>query len=171
MLDPHIGIDVAHDRGRTAVVVAGWAQHPTDGKVIAARLHLFDGTMVADQIEAVARQHAVTEVRLPGSGHCRAISGALQSVDVHEANAQDLADANGRLVDSLRRRLLRIPDPHPELTAAVQWAVVRPIGDGQVVDKRRSERDAAPLVALELAVWGLLTDPPSVACRRSTRTF
>ena len=28
MLDPHIGIDVAHDRGRTAVVAAGWAQHP-----------------------------------------------------------------------------------------------------------------------------------------------
>ena len=157
MLDPQIGIDVAHDRGRTAVVVAGWAQHPTGGKVIAARLHLFDGVMVADQIQALARQHGVTEVKLPGSGHCRAISGALTSVDVHEANAQDLADANGRLVDSLHRRLLRIPDPHPELTAAVQWAAVRPIGDGQVVDKRRSERDAAPLVALELAVWGLLT--------------
>ena len=74
---------------------------------------------------------------------------------------------NGRLVDSLRRRLLRIPDPHPALTAAVQWAATRPIGDGQVVDKRRSERDAAPMVALELAVWGC-SPMPSAACRRST---
>ena len=45
MLDPQIGIDVAHDLGPHAVVVAGWAQHPRYGTVIAARLHLFDGTM------------------------------------------------------------------------------------------------------------------------------
>ena len=139
-------------------MVAGWAQHPRDGRVLAAQLHLFDGVMVADEIEALAKRHGVVEVRLPGSGHCRAISGALHGVDVREATAQDLVDANGRLGDSLRRRLLRIPDPHLELTAAVQWAATRPIGDGQVVDKRRSERDAAPMVALELAVWGVLTD-------------
>jgi hypothetical protein len=158
MDSPQIGIDVAHDRGRTAVVVAGWAQHPRDGKVIAATLHLYDGVTVAHRVESLAAQLRVTDVTVPGSGHCRAISSTLHTVNIHEATAQDLADANGRLIDTLRQRLLRIPDPHPELTAAVQWAAVRPIGDGQVVDKRRSERDAAPMVALELAVWGLLTE-------------
>ena len=110
MLDAKIGIDVAHDRGRTAVAVAGWAQHPRDGRVIAAELHLFDGVMVADQIEVLASQRGVVDVRVPGSGHCRAISGALHRVNLYEASAQDLADARGRLVDCLRRRMLGIPD-------------------------------------------------------------
>jgi hypothetical protein len=61
-----------------------------------------------------------------------------------------------------RGRRLKVLNPHPDLTAAVQHAKVRPVVEGQALDKRGAERDLAPLAALELAVWLLMSRMLSV---------
>jgi hypothetical protein len=79
---------------------------------------------------------------------------------VHEASAADMADAHGRLLDTLNAGLLKILEPNADLDAAVQYAQVRPLTDGSAIDKRRSEADQSPLVALELAVWQVVRARP-----------
>lgn len=156
------GIDTARDRSRTAVVVAGWAKHPTDGQVIAARLHLFDGSTPVNEIANLANDNTPTTIAMNGVGTMRSLAVELagRQLPVDEATASAMVHANATLVDALRERLVRIPEPHPALEAAVRFAAVRDLTEGQAVDKRRSEADLAPLVALELAVWALLTAPP-----------
>lgn len=149
------GVDVARDRTRTALVVVGLAWHPTDGEVVAAQLHLFAGVATLEHARQVLGDDPVP-VAVNGLGHMRSLADQLRSkYDVVEAKAQDVVDANARLLDVLRDRRLKIPQPHPELTAAVQHAKVRPLIEGQALDKRGAERDLAPLAALELAVWCL----------------
>ena len=48
-------------------------------------------------------------------------------------------------------------NPHHDLAAAVQHTKVRPLVEGETLDKHRAERDLAPLAALELAVWLLMS--------------
>lgn len=157
MRDAALGADIARDRSRTAVVVAGWADHPTDGEVIVAELHLFDGSSCATEIEALALRQEHPVIAVNGIGHMRVLTEALveSGLAVVEAKAQDVVDANGRLLDALRARRLRTPKPHRDLTAAVQHARVRSLVDGQALDKRGADADLCPLMALELAVWCL----------------
>lgn len=159
MSETAFGIDTARDRSRTAVVSAGWAQHPRDGRVIAARLHLYDGSTPLDEIATLAVQHDPKALALNGVGTMRSLAVPLagRKLPVKECTAADMVAANAALVDALRDRLVRIPEPDPALEAAVRFAAVRDLTEGQAVDKRRSEADLAPLVALELAVWALLS--------------
>jgi hypothetical protein len=154
-----IGADIARDRTRTAVVTAGWTDHPAGREVIAVALRLFDGPDVAAEVDALRAEYGVdTPVVCNGSGSMRVLSEPLKTLGcpVHEATAADLTDAHGRLLDQLRGGLLKVPSPHPELTRAVQHAQVRALVDGEATAKRGAEADLAPLVALELAVWRCL---------------
>ena len=156
------GCDIARDRSRTALVVAGWATHPTEGEVAAVSLHLFDGPAPLDELAAVLVDPA-TAVAVNGLGHMRSVADALRTrYEVVEARAADVVDANARLLDTIRARRLKVINPHPDLTAAVQHAKVRPLVEGQALDKRGAERDLAPLAALELAVWLLMSRMLSV---------
>lgn len=158
MDDVALGIDIARDRSRTAAVIAGWAEHPQDGKVIACYLKLFRGAQPTAEILELVAAHSPKAVAVNGAGYMRTLTEPLKAnrVRVEEATGQDMVDATSRLVDALNQRLVRIPEPHPELTAAVQHARVRQLVDGETVDKRQAERDLSPLVALELAVWGVV---------------
>jgi hypothetical protein len=154
-----IGADIAWDRSRTAVVVAGWTPHPDSREVIAVRLLLFDGPAVAAAVQALRAEHGPdTPVVVNGSGSMRVLADPLKQAGapVHEATAQDMADAHGRLIDSLRAGMVKVPAPHPELTRAVQHAKTRSLLDGEATAKRDAGADLAPLVALELAVWRCL---------------
>jgi hypothetical protein len=147
------GCDIARDRSRTALVVAGWATHPEAGEVVACRLHLFNGPGSLEQVAAALGPDR-KPVAVNGLGHMRSLADALKAqFEVVEARAQDVVDANARLLDAVRAGQLKMIEPHPELTAAVQHAKVRPLIEGQALDKRGAERDLAPLAALELAVW------------------
>jgi len=151
------GLDLARDRTRTAVVLAGYADHPEAGEVIAARLYTFPGVATPSAVTAVWGTTAPGLLVVNGTGHLRVLSEPLKaSATLHEATTQDMADANGRLLDSLATGRLRLPDPTPELNEAVQHARIRPLADGSAVDKKGAERDLSPLVALELAVWAVL---------------
>jgi hypothetical protein len=148
-------VDIARDRTQTALVVAGLADHPSGGEVIAAELHLFPGVASLEQARQVLGDDPLP-VAVNGLGHMRALAGQLgRRYDVVEARAQDVVDANARLLDALRDRRLKLLKQDPELTAAVQYAKTRPLIEGQALDKRGAERDLAPLAALELSVWCL----------------
>lgn len=152
------GLDLARDRSRTALVLAGHADHPHDGEVLAAELFTFPGVASPDDVIAAWQAARPASLAVNGVGHVRVLSEPLSaSVRVHEASAQDMADAHGRLLDTLRERRLRLPEPHPELDEAVRHALSRDLADGAALDKRRAETDLAPLVALELAVWAVLS--------------
>jgi hypothetical protein len=158
-------VDIARDRTRTALVVAGLTDHPTGGEVIAAQLHLFPGVVTLEQAGQVLGDDPLS-VAVNGVGHMRALADLLgRWYDVVEARAQDVVDANARLLDAIRDRRLKLLKQDPELTAAVQHAKTRLLVEGQALDKRGAERDLAPLAALELSVWCLESqdhDPPVI---------
>lgn len=86
-----------------------------------------------------------------------------------EWGGPDLARASGIAYDLVRppepdedeadkRRLFHMPSPVLDRPAST--AVTRPLGDGWVIDRRKSPIDAAPLVAVVGAVWVLLREVP-----------
>ncbi|AZM91441.1 terminase family protein [Streptomyces sp. W1SF4] len=73
----------------------------------------------------------------------------------------DIVEACGQLADALNQGTVAHIDQAP-LTAAVNGAMTRPVGDAWVLDRRRSLADVSPLVAVTLARWALLTRGPLV---------
>lgn len=73
----------------------------------------------------------------------------------------DMVEACGQLADAFNQTTARHIDQAP-LTAAVNGAMTRPVGDAWVLDRRRSLADVSPLVAATLARWALLTRGPLV---------
>lgn len=73
----------------------------------------------------------------------------------------DMVEACGQLADAFNQATARHIDQAP-LTAAVNGAMTRPVGDAWVLDRRRSLADVSPLVAATLARWALLTRGPLV---------
>ncbi|MFJ8163822.1 terminase large subunit domain-containing protein [Streptomyces sp. NPDC096136] len=73
----------------------------------------------------------------------------------------DIVEACGQLADALNQGSVAHIDQAP-LTAAVNGAMTRPVGDAWVLDRRRSLVDVSPLVAVTLARWALLTRGPLV---------
>ena len=65
------------------------------------------------------------------------------------------------MADALNQATVRHIDQAP-LTAAVNGAMTRPVGDAWVLDRRRSLADVTPFVATTLARWALLTRGPLV---------
>jgi hypothetical protein len=149
------GLDLAWDRSRTALAIAGHADHPTAGQVVAAWLWTWPGVAAPEAIgDILSTYKPKPEVTVNGSGALRVLAEPLERfASVHEATAQDMADAHGRFLDTVNAGLLKIPEPNPLLDAAVQRAQVRPLTEGTALDKRRAEADLSPLVAVELAVW------------------
>lgn len=78
----------------------------------------------------------------------------------------DLARASGIMFDAMRDAVDE-DDPRVTLTHGVQplldvaagTAVIKPLGDGWVIDRQTSPQDASPLVAALGATWLLMTNP------------
>lgn len=77
-----------------------------------------------------------------------------------------MAAAHGDFADQLKAGKLAI-EPHPMLTAAAQHALTRPLSGAEALERRKPVVDTSPIVAAELAVWGVLhvAHPP---CHVST---
>lgn len=92
--------------------------------------------------------------------------------DITPWQGPDLARASGVMFDAMRRAV-KLPDDlddrasevtfthgvQPNLDVAATTAVVKPLGDGWVIDRQKSPQDAAPLVAALGANWLLNTNP------------
>jgi hypothetical protein len=73
----------------------------------------------------------------------------------------DVTEACGQLADAMNQGTVRHIDQTP-LTAAVNGARTRRVGDAWVLDRTLSMADVSPLVAVTFARWALLTRGPSV---------
>lgn len=83
-----------------------------------------------------------------------------------EWGGADLAGAHGKFYDAVRRsmddedaEIVLTHGEQPNLDIAAATALIKPLGDGWAIDRRKSPEDAAPLVAVIGAHWLLLTDP------------
>lgn len=161
-----VGVDVSFDRSMSSVAVAGYRD---DGHV---------------HVEVIARRAGTDWVRPwlrdPQRPRWGAVSGQSKGapvsslVDVDEDDGlpwvpwggPDLARACGRFYDLVRLPDPRDPDddpgkrrvfhnPQPALDVPASTAATRPIGDGWVIDRRKSPVDASPLVAAVCAVHAL----------------
>ena len=79
-------------------------------------------------------------------------------VNLTTPTTHEVAVAHGRFVDELRAGRLKIAE-HPNLDAAAQHALARPLAGGEALDRRKPAVDQSPLVAAELAVWKVLAKP------------
>ena len=73
----------------------------------------------------------------------------------------DMAEACGQLADALREGTVGHLD-QAQLTAAVNGARTRRVGDAWVLDRTKSLSDVAPFIAVTEARWALLSKGPAV---------
>lgn len=84
-----------------------------------------------------------------------------QRGDLAIVRTGDMVEACGQLADAMNQGTAAHLDQAP-LTAAVNGARTRRVGDAWVLDRTGSLVDVSPLVAVTLARWALLTRLPAV---------
>ncbi|MCF8605143.1 terminase [Gordonia sp. HY442] len=154
-----VAVDVSWNRSTTYVALAGWRQ---DGKA--------HGEINADRAGTewlvpwlVERKDKIAVVVVQANG--APASSLIDDIEaagltVLACGGPDMGKATGKTYDLVESGGLRVKD-HPGLNLAAQTAHVRLTGDGAaVVDRKSSPNDAAPLVALIEALWGLQKRPP-----------
>jgi hypothetical protein len=80
---------------------------------------------------------------------------------IYAINMRDAGQACGLLYDAVAQGRLRHLGT-PELAAALDGAVKRPLGDAWAWSRKSSSVDISPLVAATLALWGLENAKPVV---------
>lgn len=73
----------------------------------------------------------------------------------------DIVEACGQMADAMTQGLLAHVE-QPPLTAAVNGARTRRVGDAWTLDRTKSLADVSPFVAVTIARWALLTKGPAV---------
>ncbi len=153
-----LGVEVSSDRMHTSVSAAA-----RDGdRVAVVLLEYLDGTDTAGAVAEIAGKAVdllgvVVDPRSPAATLVEPLEAL--GVDLVIPNTHDIAVAHGRFIDELRAGRLKIAE-HPNLDAAAQHALTRPLAGGEALDRRKPMVDTSPLVAAELAVWRVLTAPP-----------
>ena len=172
--DVAFAIDVSQDRASSSI---GVASVRADGKV---HLEVVDRRPGTDWIvPAVTRLRqlwnpllvAVASSGAPAGSLIDALVSSGLSAPEDKANphrghlfvmrTNDVVEACGQLADAMRQGTVVHRDQVP-LTAAVNGARTRRVGDAWVLDRTHSLVDVSPLVAVTLARWALLTRGPAV---------
>ncbi|TFE42579.1 terminase [Streptomyces sp. ICN441] len=172
--DMALAVDVSQDRKSSSIGVA--IKRP-DGTV---HLELVDRRPGTDWVvPALVRLHRLWDPLVVAVGSSGAPAGSLiddletAGITVPEDKDEphrgclvvmrtgDLTEACGQLADALNQGTAVHLDQTP-LTAAVNGARTRRIGDAWVLDRTKSLTDVAPLVAVTEARWALLAKGPAV---------
>ena len=154
-----LGVEVSSDRLHTSIVGAA-----RDGdRVAVVLLEYLDGTDTAGAVAEIAGKAVdllgvVIDPRSPAATLIAPLRAL--GVDLVEPTTHEVAVAHGRFVDELRAGRLKIAD-HPQLDAAAQHALTRPVAGGEALDRRKAAVDSSPLVAAELSVWRVVAAPPA----------
>jgi hypothetical protein len=82
-------------------------------------------------------------------------------IEVTRTGAAEMAAAGGLHDAALERRLVHMGQG--ALDAAVEGAKQRPLGDRWAWRRRSSSANVAPLVAVSLAHWGVVSAPAPIA--------
>lgn len=153
-----LGIEISVDRMHTSIAAAA----QTDDAVTVALVDYLDGSDTAANVaEIVGRAVDPLGVVIDPRSPAATLIGPLTAlgVAVTEVNTHQVAVAHGRFVDELRAGHLKIAD-HPQLDAAAQHALTRPLAGAEALERRKPAVDTSPLVAAELAVWLALVPAP-----------
>jgi phage terminase large subunit-like protein len=152
-LDPvTFAIDISPDRAASSIAVAG---RRTDGKwhVEVAKAELGTAWVVNEvvRMRRWTRSPVIVDSLSPAASLVPALTEA--GVDVRQVNGAEYAAACGLYYDEALAGRLHHIDQTP-LTAAVQGARQRPLGDRWAWNKRDATVDITPLVATTLALYG-----------------
>lgn len=157
-----IGVEISVDRMHTSIAAAA----QTDAAVTVALVDYLDGSDTAAKVAEIAgRAVGLIGVVIDPRSPAATLIGPLESlgVVVTQVNTHQVTVAHGRFVDELRAGRLKIAD-HPQLDAAAQHALTRPLAGAEALERRKPLVDTSPLAAAELALWMVLyqSGPSSV---------
>jgi len=147
-----LAFDVSPDRSRCSVAAAGRNQ---DGILHVEITDCKRGTAwLVERIVALVERHDPISIVCDGYGPAASLVTALEEAEVRviTVSAGEHGQACGRLVDFVHEKELRHLGS-AELSAAVEGAVTRPLGDAWAWSRKSSAIDISPLVAATLAVW------------------
>jgi len=170
-------VDVSHDRTMAYIAIAFWDTEGRRRVEIAAQ---GAGTQwVIPWLTSSSRRVKPEHITLQFNG--APVSSLIADLDqvknppwseVTPWQGPDLARGSGIMFDALRQAIVPPDDDElrepvlalthgmqPSLDVAATSAVIKPAGDGWLIDRTRSPEDAAPLVAAIGAVWLLNTNP------------
>lgn len=152
-----LGVDVSSDRKMSYIAAAGLrADELAHVEVIAQR----PGMMwVVPYLEQVKAKTGITEVALQGRGCAAAdLIEPLKRAGftVHEITGTPMLNTAGRLKDAVRDGLVRHRS-QPVLDMAVENGTTRALSGMPVWDREKSPVDIAPVVAVSMALYALLT--------------
>ena len=168
-------VDVSQDRAWSSI---GMASVREDGRVHLEVIDRRAGT--AWVVPALTRLHKLWDPLVVAIASSGAPAGSLiddivaAGITAPEKGAEqphrghlavmrtnDVVEACGQIADAINQDTARHLDQVP-LTAAVNGARSRRVGDAWTLDRTNSLTDVAPLVAVVLARWALLTKGPQV---------
>jgi hypothetical protein len=146
--------DVTPDRSMSSIAVAG---RRADGLAHIEVIEHKPGTeWVTARVAGLVNTHGSDGVICDKSGPAASLIPELKAagVQVRPANSSEHAQACGVLYDAVDQDRLRHLGT-AELSAAVNGAVKRPLGDAWAWSRKSSAVDISPLVACTLALWGV----------------
>lgn len=174
-----LAFDISPDRSTAAIGGAGWRR---DGDMHLSLVARDRGTSwLVPRLVDIVERHRPASIVVDGASPAATEIDALAQHGITrrtESNphgllvvmgTQDMARACGQAYDGLAGDAPTMwHRDEPILTAALQCAVRRDIGDGGwALGRRKSEGDISPMVAVIEAAWGL----SSVPAQRASETF
>jgi hypothetical protein len=150
-----LAFDVTPDRSSASIGVAG---KRGDGLLHIEVIERRRGTRwVPERLAELVETHKPAAVICDGVGPAASLLGRLaeREIEVITVSAQEHAKACGTFFDACEQQTLRHLGSS-ELTAAVKGAAKRPLGDAWAWSRKASSVDISPLVAVTLALWGVI---------------
>jgi phage terminase large subunit-like protein len=162
-LDPvAFAIDVTPERSYSAIAAAGWR---SDGRLHGEIVDHRAGTgWLVDRVVELAAKHKPHRVTLDAGAAAGALLVPLAEakVDVEPVTTRELVQACGAFHDDATNDRFRHID-QPDLNAALFGAATRPVGDAWAWNRKTSDVDISPLVAVTLARWAASQRPQKTA--------
>ncbi len=148
-----LAIDVSPDR--SSACIAG-AARTSGGRIHVGVLEHGSGVhWVPDRAAELFRDNSISQVVVDSIGPAAALTQSLEEAHVRRitlTTARQMAEACGMLFDAVKGRTIAHRGT-PELTAAVDGARKRQLGDAWAWSRRGSSNDITPLVSVTLAHW------------------
>jgi phage terminase large subunit-like protein len=155
-LDPvAFAVDVNWDRSHASIGIAG---KRADGLLHVECIENRDGTAwVVDRLVELTNNHTNIGVVIDQVGAAAALLPALAEANVTTivTNSRDMANACGRFYDAVIDRKVRHLDA-PLLNLSLNQARQRRLGDAWAWQRRDTDTDITPIVAVTLALHGVL---------------